>query len=797
MTRDGSTTNMARPRATVRARYLLALAITALVAVAQFAILFDEIYAQRQQSRVVDVASTQRTLSVEIASLASALVDASDDERPDVGSRLRADVDLLVTNERDLTDEKSATNPRGWPPASVRAMFAGGDYVVSNRTRDFARHAIRLLATPRHDLVRRNDDLIFLSNVGPDLAYRYGAIVAAYLDDGHAQRNALLVHESLGLVALLVTLILELPLIFTPLEAELERQVRALVTDAYKRSGAERIAHLGTWERDVVTGRVDWSDELRRICMLEPSEPTPDSFVEFDHPGETPSVVRALATARQSQRPYRIDHRIRTRSGETRWVHESVEFVHHEDGSIAREFGTAFDVTDRKLAEIELFRQANYDVLTGLPNRRYFRDRVETELEAARAAGTGIALLYVDIDRFKSVNDSLGHATGDDILRHTAARLRVCVRACDVVARTGGDEFIVLVTGLSRPAEAEQSARRIVESCGKVYDIGGSAFYAPLSIGVATFPYDAQDVDGLMRGADRAMYEAKQGGGGRYASFNRSGTRPDFDRFALETQLRGSLERDELVVHYQPIVGSDGRTIALEALVRWQHPEHGLLGPDRFISIAEETGLIHAIGTFVLARASAFVRTLQTGEHAGLRLAVNVSSRQFRDRAYATSVGKALARTNFDASLLDLEITESTVMHDIESAIATMHALKAMQVRISIDDFGTGFSSLAYLRRFPIDTLKIDRTFVRELPGNASDAAIVESIVGLARNLRLGVVAEGIETVEQAELLIALRCSELQGYFFSRPMPTGDVAAWLARPPARVARTTPQLSIAR
>jgi len=795
VTGNASVWTIDRPRKTLRTRYTFALALTAFVVIAQFIILSDEIYAQRQQDRVVDTAATQRMLAVEIASLASEYVAATTDARPDVRARLRIDVERLAANERDLADPTSPENPRGWPPTAVRALFAHGDYDVSSRTRDYARHATRLLGTPDSQVSRSDEDFIFLDNVGFDLAFRYGAIVNAYVEDGQRERSALLLHEALALAALLITLALEFPLIFGPLETELDDGVRALVTQAHKRSGTERIAHLGTWERDVDTGTIDWSDELRRICAIAPNEPTPHAFAEFDHPDESPIVRRALRLARDAAAPYRIDHRIRTRLGETRWVQESLEYLSHADGTNARELGTAFDITERKAAESELYHQANHDVLTGLPNRRYLRTRIESELAAAAERGTSVALLYADLDRFKLINDSLGHSVGDELLRQTAHRLLGNVRDDDIVARSGGDEFVVAIVGMRDTAEAEATARRIVTACASPIAIAGKDLYAPLSIGVAIFPQDADSVDGLMRAADRAMYQAKTDGGGRFQPYSRTLEPASSDRLALETQLRMAIERGKLDVYYQPIVANDGRTIALEALVRWPHPELGLIGPDRFIPIAEETGLIHALGRFVLARASAFVRTLQHGEYAELRLAVNVSSNQFRNVNFGATVHETLAATGFDASLLDLEITESTVMHDLESAIATMHVLKAMRVRISIDDFGTGFSSLAYLRRFPIDTLKIDRTFVRELPGNASDAAIVESIVGLARNLKLRVVAEGIETSEQCEMLVRLQCSELQGYFFSRPMHAADVATFLARPPANVGPAQTRLSL--
>ncbi|GAC1311361.1 MAG: hypothetical protein NVSMB21_20670 [Vulcanimicrobiaceae bacterium] len=758
-----------------RTRYVLALAITGFVALVQFVILSDEILARRQQVAIVSLADDQRTLAVEIASLASAYVDASTDARPDLRVRLRTDIVALRRAQDELGDPTYAANPRGWPSAAVRQLFDGSPFDVAARTREYVRRAIRLIDAPERALERRNDDLIYLENVGSDLAYRYRAVVAAYVADGEAEQRTLLRNEALGLTALLLTLLLELPLIFRPMEAELERNVQRLLTEAHKLTDAERAARLGTWEIDVRGGAIEWSQELRRICGLEPAEPPPP-LDSFDHPEDEAEIRLALAAARASRRPYRIDHRIRTRAGETRWVREQVRVVVDHDGRPKRLLGTAFDITDRRRAEEDLYRQAHHDALTGLPNRRLLRDRLVAAIAAAATSGRYVAVMYADLDRFKSVNDSLGHETGDLLLQATAARLLACVREEDTVARTGGDEFVIVIGG-EDAAAALETAARIIAACEIAHRIGEVDLVAPLSIGIAVYPDDGTDADALMRAADTAMYRAKNEGGSR-ARATVGDDRNHYERLGLETELRHAIAHDELVVHYQPIVARDGETLGFEALVRWQHPRHGLLGPDRFIGIAEESGLIIGLGEWVLRTASADIEALQDRAHA-VRLAVNVSSRQFRDPGFERSVATILRATGFDAGLLTLEITESVVMYDVERAIETMQALKASRVRISIDDFGTGYSSLAYLKRFPLDTLKIDRQFVRDLP-EASDVAIVESIVTLAHNLGLRVVAEGVETEGQRALLVALSCDALQGYAIGRPMAAADLPAWLA-----------------
>ncbi len=405
-------------------------------------------------------------------------------------------------------------------------------------------------------------------------------------------------------------------------------------------------------------------------------------------------------------------------------------------------------------------------------------------IATARARHLTVTLLYADLDRFKIINDSLGHVAGDLLLQATASRLLTCVGERGTVARTGGDEFVVVLPGTEDTHETNLLAQSIVDASRQSHAIDGVDIFAPLSIGIAEFPRDGRDTDTLMRAADAAMYRAKDEGGARTHAYAETDASEREERLGLETQLRRAIASDELVLHYQPIVTCDGETTTLEALVRWQHPTLGLLGPDRFIHIAEESGLIYDLGAWVLRTASAEVGALRTHDRRSLRLAVNVSTRQFRERGYGESVVAILHETGFDPSRLDLEITESVVMHDVERAIETMRALRASRIRISVDDFGTGHSSLAYLQRFPIDTLKIDRRFTRDLPASASDVAIVESIVTLAHNLGLRVIAEGIETRAQFDLLERKRCDEMQGFFISRPLAARDLATWLAKRPA-------------
>ncbi|HEX8989744.1 MAG TPA: EAL domain-containing protein [Rhodocyclaceae bacterium] len=434
-------------------------------------------------------------------------------------------------------------------------------------------------------------------------------------------------------------------------------------------------------------------------------------------------------------------------------------------------------VVEANRAEKHVRRLAFNDTLTGLPNRVLFAETLNRAIEGAESQAQSLAVLFLDLDRFKFVNDTLGHEIGDRLLKAVASRIKYCVRSSDCVARLGGDEFTVLLPDLSDAAFAANVAEKICRTLASAFEIDGQEIFVSASIGISVFPGDGADVSTLLRHADTAMYRAKRGSGG--FEFYESGMEALVsDHLRLDTSLRRAVERDELVVYYQPKADTaSGRLIGMEALVRWKHPERGMISPLEFIPLAEETGLIVPIGAWVLRTACAQMRAWVAAGIDDLNVAVNLSGVQLAEAGFAAKVAAVLAETGLDARHLTLEITESVLMEHAREAVTTLRELKSIGLHIEIDDFGTGYSSLAYLKRFPVDALKIDRTFTRDMTENPDDAAIVTGIIALAHSLRLEVVAEGVETQQQRDFLMLLGCNTMQGYYLSEPLPAEEFAA--------------------
>lgn len=467
------------------------------------------------------------------------------------------------------------------------------------------------------------------------------------------------------------------------------------------------------------------------------------------------------------------------RDGTHIWIAENAHAVHAPDGSLLFYEGTVEDITERRRHQTELHHQATHDPLTGLPNRQLLADRLNQAIKRAKRDNGHVALAFVDLDNFKVINDSLGHAMGDRLLVEVAGRLRSALRAVDTVARYGGDEFVLIMGDVHDNEGITHLLDRVVSSVQSPLALGGHALQVSCSIGVSVFPEDAPDLDGLLRVADVAMYQAKERGKGQYCFYTRDLNRAAQERFALENALHGAIERQELTVVYQPKVGQDRRMQGCEALVRWRHPVHGLVTPDRFIPLAEETGQIIAIGEFVLF--SACKAAAQWPEVNGERLsvAVNLSARQLREPGLPGMVAAALSVSGLPPECLELEITESMIMGDIEHTITMLDTIRRLGVRVAVDDFGTGYSSLAYLQRLPIDTLKIDRSFVSGCDQDGKAMAIPHAIIFLGKSLSLHLVAEGVEAEREFEILSTCGCSTFQGYLFAKPMPEAELAAFI------------------
>jgi diguanylate cyclase (GGDEF)-like protein/PAS domain S-box-containing protein len=519
-------------------------------------------------------------------------------------------------------------------------------------------------------------------------------------------------------------------------------------------------ASITGWPREELTGKEFWD-------LVHP---------DFQH------LVHGKGRARHRgvDAPARHEFKILRRDGDVRWLDFSAGAI--EYGSRPAALGIAFDVTERKRAEEQIKELAYHDALTGLPNRLLFNDRLAVAVAQAHRSASRLAILFLDLDRFKVINDSLGHSLGDRLLQEVAERLQAGVRQGDTVARLGGDEFILLLPGIGRAEDAAKVAEKILETLKFPIRLEDRELFVTASVGISLYPEDGFDVESLIKNADTAMYRAKEQGRDNFQLYTHAMNETAVERLGLESSLRKALPGGQLVLHYQPLLDLiTGKVHGVEALLRWHHPERGLVLPSEFLNIAEITSLIVPMGPWTLRTACARARAWQEQGQPSLTVAVNLSARQFQQPDLVTQVKRALDETGLPPSSLDLEITETHAMQNAEATIMTLRELKRLGVRISIDDFGIGYSSLSYLKRLPIDTLKIDQSFVRDITTDPDDAAIATAVIALAHTLKLQVVAEGVETQEQLEFLAARHCDRMQGYLFSRPLPADECGEFLSR----------------
>ncbi|HQS98672.1 MAG: GGDEF domain-containing protein [Hydrogenophilales bacterium 16-64-46] len=497
-------------------------------------------------------------------------------------------------------------------------------------------------------------------------------------------------------------------------------------------------------------------------------------YVQPERRTEFVRLMQAQGTVRN------FESRVYRRDGSIIWISENARAVKDSQGAVQFYEGTVVDITERREHEAALEYQAHHDSLTGLPNRTLLRDRIDQAIAHAWRHGYQVAVVFVDLDHFKLINDSLGHHVGDRLLLEVAARLKACVRGNDTVARQGGDEFVLVLTEQHDEDEMLNVVSRLLDAVSQPWSNNGQEYGLSCSIGISCYPRDGEDPDALLRSADAAMYQAKASGRNTYHCYTPELNQAISERLELETSLRHALDREEFRVYYQPRIDvASGRVVGAEALIRWDCPGKGIVPPDSFISIAEETGLIIPIGQWILHEAC---RQNSAWRRAGLppiAVSVNLSPIQFRHTGLVDAVAEALAEAGLDPKSLELEVTESFVMHDAERINVAMQSLKSLGVDIAVDDFGTGYSSLSYLKRFPVDRLKIDKSFVRDIDSDPDDAAIVRAIITLGHALNLRVVAEGVETAAHLDYLKLHGCDEVQGYYFSRPVPAMEMEALL------------------
>ncbi|MEW6645924.1 MAG: EAL domain-containing protein [Pseudomonadota bacterium] len=562
------------------------------------------------------------------------------------------------------------------------------------------------------------------------------------------------------------------------------RHARKMLEDA------QRIARIGSWDLDLVANTLRWTPEVYHIFELDPAEVVPsyDGFLAAIHPEDRDMVDQAYRDSLRTRRPYKLEHRLRMKDGRIKYVEEQGETTYDTFGKPIHSYGTVQDITERHLTHAQLQekqqhldRLAHYDSLTGLPNRMLFRDRLEQSLLKARRRHEQLAVLFVDLDEFKQINDSLGHAVGDLVLQQVAHRFLTVVREEDSVARLGGDEFTVILESVPSMESVSQIAQKLIHVTQEPLHIDTRELYVTTSIGISLYPGDGQDAETLLRNADTAMFKAKEQGRNAFHFYTEDMTQKAYDRILMETNLRNALRNEEFVLYYQPKLSLRTRAVVgMEALLRWQLPEGGMIPPGRFIPVAEESGLIIPLGQWVLHEA---FRQACLWREQGLlqgRIAVNLSGKQLYQRDLIEVMRNALADTGCDPRWIELEVTEGFVMKNPEQSIQLLGELRAMGFELSIDDFGTGYSSLAYLKQLPIAKLKIDQSFVRDIPHDADDVAIARAVIALGRSLDMTTIAEGVETVAQRDFMLAEGCDEVQGYLFSHPLPADKASQFLA-----------------
>ena len=561
------------------------------------------------------------------------------------------------------------------------------------------------------------------------------------------------------------------------LESRVRERTDALRLSQQRLSSLVSLSSDWIWEQDEELRFTYFSDGLRQATGVDPAQLLGrprmlDGVVDL-----APEVVADYERRLAARLPFRdLVYCLGAPGSRGVYISVSGEPIFDADGRFTGYRGVGRDVTHQRLAEQQVLKLARYDGLTGLPNRNMFIEELERTLARARRHGGRFALFFIDLDRFKNINDSLGHGAGDQLLKVMAERLRALLRESDMVARLGGDEFVVLLDGTVDAAALAHVARKALAALAEPVPIESRQYQVTGSVGISRYPDDGADAATLLKHADAAMYLAKDRGKNNYQFYTAQLAEHSAQQFALEADLRAALQRGELELVYQPKRRvRDGALVGMEALLRWRHPQRGLLAPGAFITLAEDSGLIVPVGQWVLGAACRQVRAWRDAGLQVPRCAINLSARQFVTDALVDEVQRALVAHALGADALEVEITESVLMSDPQRANRTLQALHGLGVHIAIDDFGTGYSSLAYLKRFPAQTVKIERSFVNGLPLDRDDAAITQAVIAMAHSLQLEVVAEGVETQAQLDYLQSLGCDQAQGYLIGRPMPPAQL----------------------
>jgi len=552
---------------------------------------------------------------------------------------------------------------------------------------------------------------------------------------------------------------------------------------------AQTNAHVGSWELDMKTKKLTWSDETYRIFGYKPNSVTPTLKLfykqipkRFIH-----KIFYSLPKVLKSGQAQEVEHPLMLPNGDKRFVRSRGDLSYDDKGKAKAFFGTVLDITlyHETLQELgeqkeKLFFQANHDTLTGMPNRSLFLDRLRHALSRREAKGKHTAVLFLDLDHFKEINDTMGHFVGDKVLIEVSKRLADVLRQDDTIARLGGDEFTIILEQIVNPFEVGEVAQKLIASLSEPIVVNEQMYYVTVSIGIAIAPDDASKAEDLLKYADSAMYKAKENGRNTYEYYTSDLSERAFERLLLESNIRKAIKEKEFVLFYQPQIDAKSKKIiGFEALIRWNHPQMGMVSPAKFIPLAEETGHIIAIGRWVLMQAMKDIAYLKTSCLTCKRISVNVSVKQIQDSDFVESVKELILESGCNPRDIELEVTEGYIMDEPEKAILTLNELHNLGFALAIDDFGTGYSSLAYLKRFPIQKLKIDQSFVRDIPGDEDDESIVKAVILIAESMKLDVIAEGVENTEQEDFLMEHGCFLIQGFLYARPMPLDELNDFL------------------
>lgn len=546
---------------------------------------------------------------------------------------------------------------------------------------------------------------------------------------------------------------------------------------------AMRASNDGLWDWNLKTNKIYYSDRWKEMLGFNDDEisDTPDEWLSRIHQEDHDRVRASIdAYLEGTTSNFEIEYRIRHFSGNYLWMMAKGLAIRTSSGRATRFAGSQTDVSERKSNEEQMIYDALHDTLTSIPNRTLLLDRIRQSLvRRKRYPKTSFAIIFIDLDRFRLVNESLGHIHGDELLQLISARLKETIPIGDTVARLGGDEFSVLLQDIESVRDVEAIAKDIQNSFSKPFFLGDKEVFASASMGIAHSDNNYKTPEEILRDSELAMYRAKRGGKSQSIVFQPQFRQSSLSPIDLDTDLRRALDRDEMELHYQPIISMRDRTISgFEALLRWSHRSRGVISPNEFIPLAEETGLIYDLGQWVLGKACKQIAAWNKSKEKEdqLEISINLSSRQFSDPNLVEGIVENIEKSGFDAEFLKIEITESALMQNAQRSVSMLNQLKDLNIKVCVDDFGTGYSSLSYLHTFPIDTLKIDRSFVHDMSRNFRNMEIIRTIIMLAHNLKLDVIAEGVETGEQDAQLSALGCQFAQGFYFSRPLNSSDAA---------------------